>query len=54
MDVLVGAARHTERGQELYKLLRQAEAQAGFAGKGDIVDADADDGEDDGPPSDDD
>ncbi|PWN30043.1 ankyrin [Jaminaea rosea] len=53
VDVLVGAAKERPLGQELYRMLREAEAQAGFSQKGDIVDED-DDESDGGTPSDDD
>ncbi|CAO1629714.1 unnamed protein product [Parajaminaea phylloscopi] len=53
VDVLVGAARDTPAGQELYRLLRQSEAQSGLAQRGDIAHDDDDDDDDDGPPSDD-
>ena len=52
VDVLVGAARQTEAGQALYKMLRQAEAQVAFASK-DIVDDDDEAEDDDDGPSDD-
>lgn len=53
VDVLVGAARDTAAGQKLYQVLRQFEAQTGFAQRGDIVGEDDEEDDDNDPPSED-
>lgn len=37
-DLLLGSAKESEKGQEVRRMLRDAEAESTFASKGDVVD----------------
>ncbi|PWN23284.1 ankyrin [Microstroma glucosiphilum] len=52
-DLLLGSAKESEKGQEVRRMLRDAEAENTFASKGDVVDEDAEPSDDE-PPSDED
>jgi hypothetical protein len=40
-DLLLGSAKESEKGQEVRRMLRDAEAESTFASKGDVVDGES-------------